>query len=147
MALVLAVFSLAVIGALVSGIFFAGRLEQQSGQNTLFAVQAGEAAEAGLNAALTTLQPTMLEGLVAGAAPLDLGSLNLPGGTIAGRQVQRLTGDLFLIRARGIRQGAAGTTLAARSVGLLVRLDPAAGDASEAAGIAPLGERAWVQLY
>ena len=60
-ALLIAVFALGVIGALVGGIFFAGRLEQQSGQNAFFAVQAGEAAEAGLSEAMATLDPAALE--------------------------------------------------------------------------------------
>ena len=52
MALAMALFALVVIGLLVAGRFFAGRLEQQSGQNTLYAAQAAEAAEAGLSDAL-----------------------------------------------------------------------------------------------
>ena len=42
MALAVAIFALVVIGALVAGTFFAGRLEQQSGQNTFYASQAAE---------------------------------------------------------------------------------------------------------
>jgi type II secretory pathway component PulK len=56
-ALLIALVALGVIGALVGGIFFAARLEQQSGQNALYAVQAGEAAEAGLSEAVATLDP------------------------------------------------------------------------------------------
>jgi hypothetical protein len=41
MALVLSVFALVVIGALVAGSFFVGRLEHITGRNTLFASQAG----------------------------------------------------------------------------------------------------------
>jgi hypothetical protein len=145
-ALALALFALAVIGALVGGTFFAGRLEQQSGGNVLFAVQAGEAAEAGLSDAVATVAAASLEGLPVGGAPLDLGTLTLAGGVSASRQVARLTGSLFLIRVRGVRQSAAGTTLAVRSVGLLVRLFPAA-DGADAEGVARLGERGWVQLY
>ena len=48
MALAVAIFALVVIGALVAGTFFAGRLEQSSGQATVYASQAAEAAEAGL---------------------------------------------------------------------------------------------------
>ena len=51
----LPLFALAVIGALVSGTYFVARLEQQSGQNVLFAAQAAEAAEAGLNEAVATV--------------------------------------------------------------------------------------------
>ena len=96
-------FALGVIGALVGGIFFAARLEQQSGQNALFAVQAGEAAEAGLSEAVATLDPAALELLPVGGTPLDLGTLTLAGGAGASRQASRLTQHLFLIRARGIQ--------------------------------------------
>jgi Tfp pilus assembly protein PilX len=51
-ALAVAVFALVVIGALVAGTFFAGRLEQQTGSNTFMAAQAAEAAEAGLSDAI-----------------------------------------------------------------------------------------------
>ena len=46
MALAVAIFALVVIGALVAGTFYAGRLEQQTGQNGFYAVQASEAAQA-----------------------------------------------------------------------------------------------------
>ena len=63
-ALAVAVFALVVIGALVAGTFFAGRLEQQTGQNTMFATQAGEAAEAGLSDAINNqLNATVLASL------------------------------------------------------------------------------------
>jgi len=146
-ALLIAVVALAVIGALVGGIFFAARLEQQSGQNTLFSVQAGEAAEAGLSEAVATVAPADLERLRVGGAPLDLGTLTLPGGAGASRQASRLTQRLFLIRARGSGGGTAGSPLAARSVGLLVRLPATPGDGADPEGLARLGERAWVQLY
>ena len=146
-ALAIAVFTLAVIGALVGSAFFVGRLEQQSGQNTLFAVQAGEAAEAGLSDAIATIAAATLEGLPVGGAPLDFGTLTLAGGVSASRQVTRLTGKLFLIRVRGVRHSVAGTTLAVRSLGLLVRLGAAADSAGDSGRVAPLSQRSWVQLY
>ena len=146
-ALAFAVFALAVIGALVGSAFFAGRLEQQSGQNTLFAVQAGEVAEAGLSDAMATVAASTLEGLPVGGAPHDLGTLTLAGGVSASRQVVRLTGNLFLIRVRGVRHSAAGTTLAVRSLGLLVRLGAAADSAADSGRVARLDQRGWIQLY
>ncbi|MEA2722614.1 MAG: hypothetical protein QOH59_385 [Gemmatimonadales bacterium] len=145
-ALLVAVVALGVIGALVGGIFFAARLEQQSGQNALFAVQAGEAAEAGLSEAVATLDPAALEPLAVGGTPLDLGTFILPGSAGASRQVSRLTQHLFLIRARGIREGAGGSVLATRSVGLLVRLRATPGGEAPG-GIARVAERGWVQIY
>ena len=146
-ALAFALFTLIVIGALVGSAFFAGRLEQQSGRNTFFAVQAGEVAEAGLSDAIATLAPATLEGLPVGGAPLDLGALTLGDGVSASRQVTRLTGNLFLIRVRGVRHSAAGTTLAARSLGLLVRLGAAADSAADSGRVARLNQRGWTQLY
>ena len=146
-ALAMALFALAVIGALVGSAFFAGRLEQQSGQNTLFAVQAGEVAEAGLSDAMATVAASTLEGLPVGGAPHDLGTLTLAGGVSASRQVARLTGNLFLIRVRGVRHSAAGTTLAVRSLGLLVRLGAAADSAADSGRVARLNQRGWTQLY
>jgi hypothetical protein len=82
-----------------------------------------------------------------GGTPLDLGTLTLPGGAGASRQARRLTQHLFLIRARGIREGAAGDVLAARSVGLLVRLQTTPEGGAAPGGVARLGERGWVQIY
>jgi hypothetical protein len=146
-ALALAVFALAVIGALVGGTFFVGRLEQQSGQNALFAVQAGEVAEAGLNETMATVAAATLDGLPVGGTPLDMGTLTLGDGVSASRQVTRLTGSLFLIRVRGVRHSLAGATLAVRSLGLLVRLGPAADSAADSGRVVRLRERGWVPLY
>jgi hypothetical protein len=146
-ALLIAVVAMGIIGALVSGIFFVARLEQQSGRNTLFAVQAGEAAEAGLSEAVATLDPAALELLPVGGAPLDLGTLTLSGGTGATRQASRLTQHLFLIRVRGVREGGAAGILAGRSVGLLVRLGATPEGGGSPGRVVRLGERAWVQLY
>jgi hypothetical protein len=146
MALALAVFALAVIGALVSGTYLVARLEQQSGQNVLFAAQAAEAAEAGLNEAVATVAVPALEGLAVGGPPLDLGDLPLAPGVNVRRWVTRLTAGLLLVGAQGVRQDVAGTPLAVRSLGLLVRLLPGA-DSTGSATILPLRNRGWVQLY
>ena len=62
-ALAVAVFALVIIGALVAATFFAGRVEQQTGQNTMFAGQASEAAEAALTDALNSQSSTTLNAL------------------------------------------------------------------------------------
>jgi hypothetical protein len=141
----LAVFALVVMGAMVAGIFFAGWLEQQSGQSTLFASQAAEAAEAGLSDAMAGMPVAGLEALAIGGAPLDLSPIRLVSSS-ASRQVSRLTATLFLIRAVGTRYDAEGGALARRTVGSLVRMahDSAGGDTT---AVALLGERGWVQLY
>jgi hypothetical protein len=122
MALAVALFALVIIGILVSGTLFSGRLEQQSGANTIYGSQAAEAAEAGLSDAIgTTTAPTILP-LAVGGAALDLGTVSLGGRVDATRQVSRLTSSLFLIRSNGTRRNASGGPLASRSAGTLVRL-------------------------
>ena len=145
MALLGAMFALAVIGALVAGSFFAGRLEQQSGQNMFFATQAREAAESGLAAAV--LDAAALESLQAGGPPLDLGVAAVGETATVHTTVSRLTGRLFLLRARGLRLDAAGGSLATRTLGLFLRLD--AGESDTAAAppqVIRVAERAWVEL-
>jgi hypothetical protein len=121
-ALAVALFSLVIIGTLVAGTFFSGRLEQQSGQNTFFAGQAAEAAEAGISDAIGTTTPGSLLALTAGGAAANLGTVSLGSQVDASRQLSRLTSSLFLIRSVGNRRNAAGTALATRSAGSLIRL-------------------------
>jgi hypothetical protein len=139
-ALAVALFALMIIGSLVAGIFSSGWLEQQSGQNTVFAGQAAEAAEAGLGDVRGSIAVPTLDTMTIGGAPLDLGVLDLGGGVSSSRQVSRLTSTLFLIRAQGRRSDAGGNTLASRTIGSLVRL--LLPDL-----VVPLAERGWVQLY
>jgi type II secretory pathway component PulK len=147
MALVGAMFALTVIGALVAGSFFAGWMEQQSGQNLFFAAQAREAAEAGL--ARSALDPASLASLPVGAPAHDLGVAAVGEGTTVHTSVSRLTGDLFLLRAQGFRLDAAGTTLATRTLGLLLRLESDDADTTAAATlpqVVRVAERAWMEL-
>jgi hypothetical protein len=145
MALAVAIFALVVIGALVAANFFAGRLEQQSGMNSLFARQAAEGAETGLQEALVTMPASTLLALPVRGVPLDLGTSSISPRVRVERQVARLTGTLFFLRVRGTRQDAAGASLAARALGMLLRLVP------NPVGGPPLvvrfTQRGWVQLY
>ncbi|MGH7509435.1 MAG: hypothetical protein ACREMZ_08190 [Gemmatimonadales bacterium] len=149
-ALVVAIFALAIIGALVGTNVFAGQVEHQSGRNTFYASQAREAAEAGLAEAVGTLEAGMLLEHPAGTAPLDLGTLILGSGVSASRNVSRLTRELFLIRSRGIRQNAAGVPLATSTLGALVRVLPSTSAPDTVPAISPSGlslaERGWIQL-
>jgi hypothetical protein len=122
MALAVALFALVIIGLLVAGTFFSGRLEQQSGQNTFYAGQAAEAAEAGISDAIGTATPTSLLALAAGGAESDLGTVSLGGRVDVTKHISRLTSSVFLIRTVGSRRNAAGTALATRSAGSLLRL-------------------------
>jgi hypothetical protein len=144
-ALAVALFGLIVIGALVSGSFFAGRLEQQSGQNLLFAAQALEAAETGLSQVLTSPLPSGIEGLPTGGVAQDLGTGALEAGLFAERSVVRLTYGIYFLRSTGTRRNASGGALATRTLGLLVRVVPASG--AVPARFSPLVERSWVQLF
>ena len=123
MALAVAIFALVVIGALVAGTFFAGRLEQSSGQATVYAAQAAEAGEAGLSDAISGLTATSLGAMAVGSTT-PLGTLSLPAApqVSATRSVRRLTNSLFLVEALGTRSNAAGVSLADRRLGSLVRL-------------------------
>jgi hypothetical protein len=147
-ALLAAVFAMAIIGALVASSFFVGRLEQQSGQSTFFAVQAREAAEAGLAEAMAGVPAEALENLPVGGPPLELGLTLIGHGVTARSQVRRLTNRVFLIRADGQRHDAEGTALATRSLGLLVQLNaPTVEEPGSSGVLTRLGERGWVHLY
>jgi hypothetical protein len=122
MALAVALFALVIIGLLVAGTFFSGRLEQQSGQNTFYAGQAAEAAEAGISDAIGSATPTSLLALAVGAPAVDLGTVSLGGRVDVTKQLSRLTSSVFLIRTVGSRRNAAGTAMATRSAGSLLRL-------------------------
>ena len=98
MALAVAIFALVVIGALVAGAFFAGRLEQSSGQATVYAGQAAEAAEAGLSDAISGVNATTLGAMAIGSTA-SLGTVTLTGasGLSSTALRRRLTTSLFLV--------------------------------------------------
>jgi hypothetical protein len=122
MALAVTLFALVIIGILVSGTLFSGRLEEQSGSNTIYGSQAAEAAEAGTSDVLGTVTAPALLALTAGGAASDLGTLSLGGRVDATREILRLTSSVFLVRSTGTRRNAAGAPLATRTSGTLVRL-------------------------
>jgi hypothetical protein len=141
-ALAVAVFALVVIGALVAGTFFAGRLEQQTGRNTFFAAQAAEAAEAGLSEAIAGQTAASLLALKTdNDSSEDLGSFtvgDVGDGVAATRSVHWLNNNLFLVRSLGTRTSATGAQLASRSLGQLIRLVQA--DLEVNAGLTALGD-------
>jgi hypothetical protein len=145
MALAVSLFCLVVIGAMVAGNFFSGRLEQQSGRNMFYVAEASEAAEAALADALETVAPEALETIPMGGSPMVLSTMSLGPGVSSNREISRLTATLFLIRARGVRADVAGEALASRAVGALVHVIP--GSTSQEAGPAMVIERGWIQLY
>jgi hypothetical protein len=124
MALAVAIFALVVIGALVAGTFFAGRLEQSSGQAAVYAGQAAEAAEAGLVDAVSGQNATSLGALAVGSTT-GLGTLTVGAAgdrVSATRSVRRLTTSLFLFESLGTRWNGAGASMSDRRLGGLSRL-------------------------
>lgn len=128
MALIIAVFGLVVIGALVAGSFFVGRVEQVTGYNTVWAGQAGEAAEAGLGYAMSTVDATTYEAMPvwSPAAPTEVvtsgsGVTGMP--TLAYTDsIRRLNNTVFLVRSTGQRVSAGGQVLATQTLAQLIRL-------------------------
>jgi len=127
-ALVLAIFATVVIGALVAGAFFVGRVEQLTGSNTVWATQASGAAESGLSDALATI-----DGVTYSAMPIWTSAspteYTIATRTVSGMptlvytdSVRRLNNSLFLIRSTGRKVTAGGTVLASQTVAHWVRL-------------------------
>jgi hypothetical protein len=107
---------------MVAGTFFSGRLEQQSGQNTFYAGQAAEAAEAGISDAIGSALPATLMALPVGGLATDLGTVSLGSRVDVTKHLSRVTSSVFLIRTVGSRRNADGTAIATRSAGSLLRL-------------------------
>jgi hypothetical protein len=122
MALAVTLFALVIIGILVSGTLFSGRLEEQSGSNTIYGSQAAEAAEAGISDAMGTVTATSLLALTAGGPSSNPVTVSLGSRVDATQQISRLTSSVFLVRSTGTRRNAAGTAIATRTSGTLVRL-------------------------
>lgn len=126
-ALAVAIFALVIIGALVAGTFFAGRLEQRSGLNSLFAAQAAEAAEAGTAMAMNNWSTTTMAALpVSTGAPSADAALQtnvaLGGGAFYSTSVSHLSPSTFLIRSEGQRRDPSGAVLSRRLIAQIVRV-------------------------
>lgn len=133
MALALALIAIIVIGALVTGTFFAGRMEMVSGRNTVYTAQASEAAEAGLAAAFDPWDRTWNHtgnypvGVDVPQAPVTVA---LPNGTAAPTKVQytttvrRMQGALYRITTVGQKLDRGGNVLATRILSKLAKLVP-----------------------
>jgi Tfp pilus assembly protein PilX len=138
-ALAVAVFALVVMGALVAGIFFAGRLEQQTGQNGVYAAQASEAAEAGLSRAISSQTPqSMLAMAVDPVSAPAMTTTPLGANASYSTGVRRLTNELWLVQSLGSRNNASGGQLAQRTLGQLIRLNEAG--ITMSAGLTALGD-------
>jgi hypothetical protein len=137
MVLPLSLFALVVIGALVAGALGLAMLEQRTGRNMLYAVQAAGAAEAGAVAVLGGWAGYGLDALLPGDSAV-LAPVELPGGSSYRASVHRLNPELFELRLAGLRVDADGGLLARRELGLILRRPDSA-----SSGVAPLATRAW----
>src|SRR3954447_19941729 len=90
MALAVAIFALVVIGALVAGTFYAGRLEQQTGQNGFYAVQASEAAQGAMTQYVQSYNGATLTALPIGGATTQGSQVSIGDG-VATPSITRLT--------------------------------------------------------
>ena len=120
-ALVMAVFAIVVIGALVAGTFYAGRLEQRTGLNAMSGAQSFEAAEAGLVDVLDNWDPTVYNAMATGDT-VTLASVSMGGHSGYVRRVTRLNDNLFQIVSAGAKTDAGGNVMAQRVVGTFARL-------------------------
>jgi Tfp pilus assembly protein PilX len=136
-ALAVAIFALVVIGALVAGTFFAGRLEQQSGENAFYANQAGEAAQAALTTTLQTTSAATLLAIAPGASAAGP-SKSLAGHSSATTTIKGLTSSVWLVTAVGSKANGRGTQIATRSLAQLVRLNQA--EITVGAGLTAMGK-------
>lgn len=117
-ALLLAIVTLATVGAMVAGSFLAGWLELRSADAGRNAVTALVAAEAGVAQASAAWQPALSR------LPLGVDSLLAAGSMARGgyrANISRLGESLFLLRAEGWREGPAGARLSNRLVGAFMR--------------------------
>lgn len=129
-ALAVAIFAIVIIGMLVTGIFYASYLEQRTGENTLYAQQAFEAAETGMVDVLSNWNQS-----VYGGFPVD--TPQALTAVTAGRSrytpiVTRLNSNLYMVSARGEQLDASGTVLSRRMLGTLARLAPVTVDVQAA---------------
>lgn len=123
MALAVAIFALVVIGALVAGAFYASTLEQRTGRNSIYAVEAGQAAETGPMTVMGNWNQYVNNNMAIGATSL-LAASSMPNHPELQYSVSatRLNNNIFLLTSMGTRTDAAGSELARSSVATLARL-------------------------
>jgi hypothetical protein len=138
LALPLALLTLVVIGAVVAGGFAAALLEQRTGRNTLYLVQAAAAAEAGAAGSVGEWRSRGLEALLPGEIAV-LPQVQLSGGATYQATVHRLNAELFELRVAGTLHDADGGLLASRELSLLLRQ----ADSAAVSPVTPLANRAW----
>jgi hypothetical protein len=127
-ALVIALLAIIVIGALVIGAFFAGRMEMQSGRNALYTGQATEVAEMGLTDAFASWNSTWNKFGVGGdsveATVYPLASTASDNSLRYTRIFRRMRAGTFLITSRGEKLDRSGAILATRLLARIGKLVP-----------------------
>ncbi|MEO6067015.1 MAG: hypothetical protein ABJB33_03490 [Gemmatimonadota bacterium] len=118
-ALPVAIFALVVIGALVAGVFFTGRIEVRSGENAMSGARATEAAQAGLQMGIPnvlTIGATLTDGQTAAGAKTQLGTT----GSYYQDSVTRLNRYMYLLRSYGTYE-VGGVVAGRRTMAMLVK--------------------------
>jgi hypothetical protein len=120
-ALAMAVFALVIIGVLVAGAFFSGRLEQRGGTNSVFAAEAFEAAEGGLAYTINDGWQTSTFNALAVGASSTRPTVAIGPTAQAAPTVTKLNSAVYLVRSEGQRL-VGGNVTARRLIGTLVRV-------------------------
>ena len=126
-ALALVLFSLVIMGAVLTGSFMAVQMDRNSASYTTYATEAQGAAEAGLAEVYANWDPTVhsvmpiWDGTTATEIGTPLTDLNDANHQYADT-VRRLNSQLFLVRSYGVRMGSGGRTLAHLGVAQLFRI-------------------------
>ena len=127
-ALVIALLAIIVIGALVTGTFYAGRMEMQSGRNAVYTGQATEAAETGLTDAFASWNTSWnkfgQDGDSVQATVYPLGSTAGDLSLRYTQTVRRMTAGLYFVTSRGEKLDANGRIMATRLLARIGKLIP-----------------------
>jgi hypothetical protein len=122
MALAIALFAIVVIGALVAGTAYAGRLEMTSGRSAVYATKSLEQAESGLTDVFANWDAAW-NSLVTDDSLTGPSLTDASGRNRYSTMITRLGGNLFYIQSVGERLDAADNALSTRVLGQLARLE------------------------
>jgi hypothetical protein len=127
-ALMIALLAIIVIGVLVTGTFYAGRMEMQSGRNAVYTGQATEVAETGLTDAFASWNPSWngfgQDGDSVQAAVYPLSSTASDNSLRYTQTVRRMSAGLYQVTSRGEKLDANGRIVATRLLARMGKLVP-----------------------
>ena len=120
-ALALALFAMVISTLLITAVFYIARLEQRMGNNRIAAMQAREAAEAGMSAVLGNWNTASYNTMATGS------TTNFPQTTVGGgasytASMRRMTPSTFLIQVQGAYR-IGGQIVTRRQLARIVRLN------------------------